>query len=293
MHHWRYISPTPWDIIFGCVAAFLFMAFLAYAEYRRRVKKAAMERYAMKRMRRKFKAMQRDTDGRAVDWRTLYSEHKELKEDDADGKKRARDMKKKREKAKAQREKDKAKRDKEKDKIRKKLKDKEKKRVAETSATTTVTITNGPDKKAIADGGPGAVIVKDMSKKSKEKREIIQFGDEDGSASKFSRGKSNRFKDYEIYDASKSGKISAITDGGDSTLKRGKSNKFKEYEIDDKPSKGTGKLPTITDGGEGGGGAMKRGKSNRFKDYEIDDKPDKGGKVNKFKEYEIDDKKKK
>jgi hypothetical protein len=26
----------------------------------------------MKRMRRKFKAMQRDIDGRAVDWRTLY-----------------------------------------------------------------------------------------------------------------------------------------------------------------------------------------------------------------------------
>ena len=28
-------------------------------------------------MRRKFKAMQRDIDGRAVDWRTLYNESKE------------------------------------------------------------------------------------------------------------------------------------------------------------------------------------------------------------------------
>jgi hypothetical protein len=71
---WNYVSPTPLDIIFGCVAGFLFLAFLAYLEYRRRVKKAAMERYAMKRMRRKFKAMQRDLDGRAVDWRTLYQE---------------------------------------------------------------------------------------------------------------------------------------------------------------------------------------------------------------------------
>jgi hypothetical protein len=71
---WNYVSPTPWDIIFGCLMGFLFLAFLAYLEYRRRVKKAAMERYAMKRMRRKFKAMQRDLDGRAVDWRTLYQE---------------------------------------------------------------------------------------------------------------------------------------------------------------------------------------------------------------------------
>ena len=268
MHYWRYISPTPWDIIFGCIGAFLFMVLVAYFEYRRRVKKAAMERYAMKRMRRKFKAMQRDTDGRAVDWRTLYSEHKELKEDDADGKKRAREMKKKREKAKAQREKDKNKRDKEKEKIRKKLKEKEKK--AKSQTTTTVTITNEVDKKAITNGGPGAVVVKEMDKKTLEKKQIQAFGDDgDASGSKFNRGKTNRFKDYEIDDGSKSGKISAITEGGES-VRRGKSNKFKEYEIDDKPSKGSGKLPTITDGDDKG--PMKRGKTNKFKDYEIDDK---------------------
>ena len=287
MHHWRYISPTPWDIIFGCIAAFLFMAFCAYAEYRRRVKKAAMERYAMKRMRRKFKAMQRDTDGRAVDWRTLYSEHKELKEDDADGKKRARDMKKKREKAKEQREKDKNKRDKEKDKIRKKLKDKEKKRNAENTTVVAVpAITNGKDKndkKAITGGGGSSTVVVKTSKNTEA------FGEDVAGAGKFSRGKSNRFKDYEIDDASKSGKISAVTDGSGS-LKRGKSNKFKEYEIDDKPSKGAGKMPTITDGGESSK-VVKRGKSNMFKEYEIDDKPSGGGKGNKFKEYEIGDNK--
>jgi hypothetical protein len=74
VYAWNYVSPTPWDIIFGCLTGFIFLAFLAYLEYRRRAKKAAMERYAMKRMRRKFKAMQRDMDGRAVDWRTLYQE---------------------------------------------------------------------------------------------------------------------------------------------------------------------------------------------------------------------------
>lgn len=119
---WTYVSPTPWDIIFGTIAGFLFLCFLAYLEYRRRVKKAAMERYAMKRMRRKFKAMQRDLDGRAVDWRTLYNEHKENKEnEELDNRKQAREMKKKREAAKLAREKDKEKREKEKDKIRKKL----------------------------------------------------------------------------------------------------------------------------------------------------------------------------
>lgn len=34
----------------------------------------------MKRMRRKFKAMQRDINGKSVDWRTLYMEAKEAEE---------------------------------------------------------------------------------------------------------------------------------------------------------------------------------------------------------------------
>jgi len=128
---WNYVSPTPWDIILGSLAAFLFLCFLGYLEYRRRVKKAAMERYAMKRMRRKFKAMQRDMDGRAVDWRTLYQESKEQREKEGvDGKDRAREQKKKRDKAKEAREKEKEKREKEKEKIRKKLKERDKKRPA-------------------------------------------------------------------------------------------------------------------------------------------------------------------
>jgi hypothetical protein len=116
---WSYVSPIPYDIIFGCLAAFLGLCFLAYLEYRRRVKKAAMERYAMKRMRRKFKAMQRDIDGKAVDWRTLYLESKQAEE--AGIKTDKRKLKKVRDKNAEKRDKEKKKREKEKELIKKKL----------------------------------------------------------------------------------------------------------------------------------------------------------------------------
>lgn len=118
VHTWYYISPIPWPIIGACIGSFLGAALIAWLEYRRRMKKAAMERYAMKRMRRKFKAMQRELDGRGVDWRTLYNEsknsegralEKKKKKKTRDGKADARDAEKK-------------KRDKEKEKIKKKLK---------------------------------------------------------------------------------------------------------------------------------------------------------------------------
>lgn len=65
------------------------------------------DRYAMKRMRRKFKAMQRDVDGRAVDWRTLYNENKNA---DANASKKKKEKRKKRDGLKDQLEKDKKKR---------------------------------------------------------------------------------------------------------------------------------------------------------------------------------------
>ena len=105
---WYYVSPTPWDIIFSVVGAFIGLCILAYLEYRRRVKKAAMERYAMKRMRRKFKAMQRDIDGKAVDWRTLYMESKQA--DEAQGKNKKKKLKKVKDKNAEKREKEKQKR---------------------------------------------------------------------------------------------------------------------------------------------------------------------------------------
>ncbi|KAJ1444116.1 hypothetical protein B484DRAFT_388979 [Ochromonadaceae sp. CCMP2298] len=118
VYNWYYLSPTPWDIILGTIFGFLFLCFLAYLEYRRRVKKAAMERYAMKRMRRKFKAMQRDINGRAVDWRTLYMESKQ--NDDA-GVKDKKKKKKSRDKNAERREKERKKREKDKELIKKKL----------------------------------------------------------------------------------------------------------------------------------------------------------------------------
>jgi hypothetical protein len=64
-------------------------------------------RYAMKRMRRKFKAMQRDINGRSVDWRTLYMESKQAEEAGLKDKKK---KKKTRDKNAEKREKDRKKR---------------------------------------------------------------------------------------------------------------------------------------------------------------------------------------
>lgn len=61
-----------------------------------------MERYAMKRMRRKFKALQKESEGGTVDWRTLYNESKL-----ADGKPDRKKKKQVRDKAKEKREREK------------------------------------------------------------------------------------------------------------------------------------------------------------------------------------------
>lgn len=119
VHMWYYVSPTPWDIIAEAVGTFLGLVLFGYLEYRRRVKKAAMERYAMKRMRRKFKALQRDIDGRSVDWRSLYMESKEMEI----GGKKGKEKKKSRDKKADKREKEKKKREKEKEKIKRKMKE--------------------------------------------------------------------------------------------------------------------------------------------------------------------------
>lgn len=118
VYEWYYVSPTPWDIIAECVGGFIGLCIIAYLEYRRRVKKAAMERYAMKRMRRKFKAMQRDINGKSVDWRTLYME---AKEEEENNKKLGKSRKKDRQKNAEKRDKEKKKREKEKEKIKKKM----------------------------------------------------------------------------------------------------------------------------------------------------------------------------
>ncbi|CAM9666856.1 unnamed protein product, partial [Phaeothamnion confervicola] len=73
MYTWHYVSPLPWGIIFGTLGGFLALVLLVYAEYRRRKKKRAMQRYAMKRMRRKFKQQQKKRV-KDLDWREIYDE---------------------------------------------------------------------------------------------------------------------------------------------------------------------------------------------------------------------------
>lgn len=54
-----YKPPFPVLIVGGSAGGFVFIMLLVFLEYRRRVRKAAMERYAQKRMRRKFKGLQK------------------------------------------------------------------------------------------------------------------------------------------------------------------------------------------------------------------------------------------
>ncbi len=213
---WYYVSPTPWDIIAQGVAGFIALVGFGYLEYRRRVRKAAMERYAMKRMRRKFKAMQRDIDGRAVDWRTLYMENKAQDEANKGKKKAKRAI---RDKKKEQRAKDKKKRDKEKEKIKKKLKSETKAKDAKQK---------GPKAKAIADDG----VDKDEKKKKKGKKDKSDKGGPDDKGDKKLKdyekeGGEKKMKDYEKGESGKADPLEAGT-------KNRKSNKrFKDYEEKD------------------------------------------------------------
>merc|ERR1712146_677312 len=55
VHTWIYEPPLPVGLIVGSILGFFAIVGGVYLEVRRRKKKAAMERYAIKRMRRKFK----------------------------------------------------------------------------------------------------------------------------------------------------------------------------------------------------------------------------------------------
>lgn len=79
VYTWYYVSPTPWDIIAEVLVSLLVVSVVALLEYRRRMRKQAMERYAMKRMRRKFKALRKKKSSEAndmFDWRKLFYERK-------------------------------------------------------------------------------------------------------------------------------------------------------------------------------------------------------------------------
>lgn len=77
VYEWVFIPKLPIGLILGLIFAFLFVTGGAYWQYRRARKKKAMERYAIKRMRRKFKGIQKGADKKNVDWRKFYDESKD------------------------------------------------------------------------------------------------------------------------------------------------------------------------------------------------------------------------
>jgi len=216
VHMWYYVSPTPWDIIAEATGTFIGLVLFGYLEYRRRVKKAAMERYAMKRMRRKFKALQRDIDGRSVDWRSLYMESKEM---DIGGKK-GKDKKKSRDKKADKREKEKKKREKEKEKIKKKMKENKDKAQKE-KETAMKEKEKGKEKEKEKEKAP-----KETAKDTSDPK--------DAGAKATKETDKKKLKDYEKASTDETG-----------TKQRKANKKYKEYEMEGGGGDGDG-------GGKGG-----------------------------------------
>ncbi|TMW69522.1 hypothetical protein Poli38472_001678 [Pythium oligandrum] len=124
-HIWVYKPKLPWALIIGlsCVGFVLLLGF--FLEWRKRRKRAAMERYAMKRMRRKLKGSKKGEANVDANWRETYDDAK-----DASGKKKKGKVVgvKKEDGKKSKKDKSKSKdKDKKNDKDKKAKKDKEKK----------------------------------------------------------------------------------------------------------------------------------------------------------------------
>jgi len=77
---WYYVPPLPWGLITGYISSFVFLSLVLFFEYRRRKRKAALERYAIRRMRRKFK-LHAMSEGGKTDWRDYYLK-RDYKEND-------------------------------------------------------------------------------------------------------------------------------------------------------------------------------------------------------------------
>merc|ERR1711988_820302 len=235
------VTPIPHllrvDIIIDGVGSFIGLCLFGYAEYRRRMKKAAMERYAMKRMRRKFKALQKDMEGGEVDWRTLYNENK-VKENRKKAKK-----KEKADKSKDKRDAEKKKKDKEKEQIKKKLKagkdfkDKQKREAKVAEAQTT--------KERKPKGGKKGKVVpvdEDEEKGDDESPKKLKDYEMEG-------GKGPKYKDYE-------------------KSKDPANPKFKDYE---KGKGGEAPPPSSKAEEMEREGAKQRKTNKRYKDYEEKD----------------------
>ena len=124
VYKWTFMSPHPWGWIIGGICLGIFMLMLLYMEYRRRKKKKAMERYAIKRMRRKFKGQAKGGDDKKADWRQIAAEGGD--DDKKKKKRKKKDKKKKKKKGLKDRMKDKDSKKKDKKKKKKKKKDKDK-----------------------------------------------------------------------------------------------------------------------------------------------------------------------
>jgi len=76
-HTWYHTPALPVGLIVGCVLGFFAFCAGVYLEFRRRRRKAAMERYAVKRMRRKFRGAQGRTKEKEVDWKKYGKQAKD------------------------------------------------------------------------------------------------------------------------------------------------------------------------------------------------------------------------
>eukprot|EP00804_Cyclotella_cryptica_P001587 CCRYP_014936-RB/>CCRYP_014936-RB protein AED:0.02 eAED:0.02 QI:12561/0.87/0.77/1/0.25/0/9/0/1053 len=59
---WYYVPPIPWGALAGGIITSLLVIIVCYFEYRRRKRKATLERFALRRLRRKFKLRDRTAD---------------------------------------------------------------------------------------------------------------------------------------------------------------------------------------------------------------------------------------
>ncbi|TYZ60579.1 hypothetical protein PybrP1_002009 [[Pythium] brassicae (nom. inval.)] len=74
-YEWVYVPKLPWGLLVGLSAAALVLLVGFFLEWRKRRKRAAMERYAMKRMRRKLKG--KKAEGGDENWRETYDNAKD------------------------------------------------------------------------------------------------------------------------------------------------------------------------------------------------------------------------
>ncbi|KAL9186585.1 hypothetical protein ACHAXT_005823 [Thalassiosira profunda] len=55
VYRWYYVPPIPWGAVAGCIITTLILMVAGYYEYRRRKRKATLQRFQLRRLRRKFK----------------------------------------------------------------------------------------------------------------------------------------------------------------------------------------------------------------------------------------------